>query len=100
MTFIAIHVFFLRFHFYAKHSGETSKLQEIIIMGYLNAKVEKENSEIISIYGLGLCNEHTGKWFYWCSVNDKVITNTQFKGYSRCLQTWIWHKKKIESVKV
>lgn len=37
-----MHVFFLRFHFYAKHSGGTSKLQEIIIMGYLNAKVKKK----------------------------------------------------------
>lgn len=54
----------------------------------MNTKVGKEEaSEIVSKYGVELCNKRCEKRLHRCIVNDKVITNRSSQEQIRRLWT-------------
>ena len=69
---------------------EMSKSREIkIVMGDLNAKVEKETEGLsVGPYGKEERNETGDQFVNWCEVKDLIIKNTWFKNHERRLVNW------------
>ena len=60
------------------------------VMGDLNVKVGNGQDpllEVVRRHGLGHHNERGDIWVDWCTIHDRVITNTWFQQHNRHVYT-------------
>ena len=68
---------------------ETPKMDVLLIIGDLNAKVgSQETPGVTGKFGLGVQNEAGQRLIEFCQENAVVIANTLFQQHKRRLYTW------------